>query len=118
MAKKWFGGTGDLSDRELLEEIHKSLKDIQERVENLEEMFCDENGANKEFMELKAEVKEHNSFQRSMIMALLENKKANDAKPSGVELYMQQKKDREEKERLEAEAKKAKPNGGGPKLPG
>lgn len=105
------------SDRKLLLEVHKMLHELMERVEAIEEALLDEDGESKDVKEIKEQNKSHVSFLHSMVFELVQNKKTADAKPSAAELYMQNKKEREEKERIEAEAKKKGNGSDRPKLP-
>jgi hypothetical protein len=104
---KWFNGIGQdgtesdekpakyKTDRQILELILSKVEELDDRLSALEEQFCDENGRAKELTELKNAHNEQSKFMQSMVMTLIEGK---NNKPSAVELYMQQKREREEKE--------------------
>ena len=104
------------TDRQILEAIWKKLLSMDERLSELEEVFCDENGNGKELNELKKETGEQSQFLRTMVMTLIENKKVTDAKPTAAQQYLIDKKEREEKEAAAAEAKRK--GNGGKHLPG
>lgn len=102
-----WNGNGKVTEEVTLEKVYKMLKDVLDRVKDIEEAICDPDGNNSELKELKAEIRENNKFVQSLVFSLVESKKAADAKPTAAELYMQNKKEREEREAAEALRKKS-----------